>query len=299
MDHSGTFNLFNVLHFTGDQRLIDKLFRKISYHNIPFTIDLDKILKTPRDLPNTGGSEFQDVYAYLTIASPFTKTEWYPEEYRRIEKYDEETYKTVYQTVSSTSGFTPDDIAEFIQCNGRWIDLRDKGNYPFVVQGKNYVDSIMKYGAATCFAWRKAHWGTEWGGYVPIPTNTVENTLIFETAKTDILPLIRTLSEKFPDIKIEYLWVDEGFSHICGKYTYLNGTGEGYCDLIAGRNPIADEIRYKYLDGYTSFKYDKYKHDYILSGESMCSKYLFELMQKNHALVDYDGHKYCYDKILP
>jgi len=299
LDHSGTSHLFNVLHLMGDQQLIDKLLRKISYRKIPFTIDFDKILKTPRDLPNTAGSELQDVYAYLTIASPFTKTEWYPEEYRKIEKYDEETYKTVYQTVSSTSGFTPDDITEFIQCNGRWINLCDKGNYPFAVQGKNYVNSIMKYGVATCFDWRKAHWGTEWGGYVPIPTNTVENTLIFETAKTDILPLIRTLSEKFPDIEIEYLWVDEGFSHICGKYTYLNGTGEGHCDLIAGRNLIADEIRYKYLKGYTSFEYDHHKHDYVLSGENLRSISLFEMMQKNDALKNYDGHKYNYNKLLP
>ena len=157
----------------------------------------------------------------------------------------------------------------------------------------------MKYGVATCFDWRKAHWGTEWGGYVPIPTNTVENTLIFETTKTDILPLIRTLSEKFPDIEIEYLWIDEGFSHICGKYTYLNGTGEGHCDLIAGRNLIADEIRYKYLKGYTSFEYDHHKHDYILSGENLRSISLFEMMQKNDALKNYDGHKYNYNKLLP
>lgn len=62
MDHSGTSHLFNVLHLMGDQQLIDKLLRKISYRKIPFTIDFDKILKTPRDLPNTAGSELQDVY---------------------------------------------------------------------------------------------------------------------------------------------------------------------------------------------------------------------------------------------
>lgn len=297
LDHSDAFNLFNVLHFTGDQALINRMLKEISYCRIPFTIDFDKILKTPNDILPDAEHELPNVYAYLTVASPFTKPEAYPEEYRGIEKYDEKTYKAICQTILSTPGFTHDDITEFIQCNGRWIDLRNKDDYPFIIQGKTYVDNILKYGAATRSDWRRKHWGSEWNRPTPIPAYT-ENALIFQT-ENDIRPLISVLSEKFPDIEIEYLWVDEEFSHCCGRYTYCNGTGTGSHSQIIARNLIADEIKYKYLGGYTSFKYDAHKHDYILSGENMRSKCLFELMQKNHALVDYDGYEYDYNKILP
>lgn len=297
MDHSDTFNLFNVLHFTGDQALINRMLREISYRNIPFTIDFDNVLKAPNDILPDVEHELPNVYAYLTVASPFTKPEAYPEEYHGIEKYDEKTYKTISQTILSTPGFTHDDITRFIQCNGRWIDLRNKDDYPFIIQGKNYVDNILKYGAATCSDWRRKHWGSKWNKPAPIPTYT-ENTLIFQT-EGDIRPLVNALSEKFPDIEIEYLWVGEEFSHCCGRYTYRNGIGTGSHSQIIARNMIADEIKYQYLGGYTSFKYNKHKHDYILSGENMRSKCLFELMQKNHALVDYDGYEYSYDEILP
>lgn len=297
-----TENFFNVLHFTGDLTLIHKIMEKISYRKIPYSIDFNKILKPPKDLFEAHGSELPEVYAYLTIASPFTKAEWYPKQYSEIEKYDEETYETVYQTVSAAPGFTPDDIKEFIQHRGNWINLDYGYSYELVMNGKRCVESIMKYGALDD-GWCKKNWGAYYGGQIPIPTYTGNcDTLIFKTAGGDIRPLVSILSKKYPNIKIEYLWIDNKFSHECGKYTYSNGKGTGVVTETDGNylenDPIANEIKNNYFKGYTDFDYNDRKKDYILSGKNVSEIRLFELMREHDALTTYDGHEYNYDKLI-
>lgn len=304
---------FNVLHFTGDQTLINKMLKKVSHRKIPFTLDPNKILNTPRDLSDCGGSTVcEESYAYLTIASPYENREQYPKEYDSIERYDEETYKSICNTVFSVPGFSYADFRAFKPQHDNhktWVNLYDKKFYEVVLRGKQYVDGILKYGAATIWDWRKEHWGAKWCGYTPLPTYT-DNTLIFWSNGSDIRPLIKILSKKFPDIKIEYLWADDKFSHICGECTYLKGEETGIATEISSNKPITDEIVYKikydYLKGYTIIEYNDYAKDYILRNEehpysAFASKvYLYQLMKENGGLINYDGHPYSYDKyILP
>lgn len=290
----------NALHFTGDIPLIHKIMKSISYRKIPYTIDFNKILKQPKDLYESHGSELQYVYAYLTIASPFTKVEWYPERYSKIEKYDEETFKTVYQTVSTTPGFEPERLKIFTHREIDWLKLDNENNYELVLLGKKCVESLIKYGA-TDDDWCKKNWGAHWGGQTPIPTYTGNcDTLIFKTNGGDIQPLVNILSKTHLHIKIEYLWADDKFSDCCGKYTYCNGEETGITTNVNDGCSIVNEIINDYLKGYTHFDYDDSKEDYVLYGKNVGQTTLFELMCEHDALTTYDGHPYDYDKyILP
>lgn len=302
---------FNVLHFTGDRTLINKMLKKISYRKIPFTFDPNKVLTTPRELRDVCDfniGQRDTVYAYLTIASPYTDITQYPKIYSQIEKYDEETYNRVCQALFSTSVFSKTELDAFGKNNPSWLNLHYKKSYKEVLRGRACVESVLKHGITTLWDWRKEHWGADWCGHTPIPTRT-DNTLIFRSTKGNIRPLVRMLSKKFPDVKIEYLWADDKFSHDCGECMYFKGEETCIATEISDNKPITNEIvyeiKYDYLKGYTVIEYNDYAEDYILRNEEhpysafYSEVHLYQLMQRNNGLVNYDGHEYNYNKILP
>ena len=75
--------------------------------------------------------------------------------------------------------------------------------------GKKYLSNISKYGYKDWYDWACSDdgWGTKWG------TSDVEwvsdNCVEFETAWSFCHPIVKKLSEMFPDVAIEAEWSDE------------------------------------------------------------------------------------------
>ena len=70
------------------------------------------------------------------------------------------------------------------------------------------------------YSWRWDNWGTKWGACDTYKVD--ENTISFSTAWCPPLKVIEKLSEKFPDRKIEFLFVNEDYD---GEHTLIFKNG--------------------------------------------------------------------------
>ena len=70
------------------------------------------------------------------------------------------------------------------------------------------------------YGWSIDHWGTKWNAY---EHNECLDHLEFETAWAAPHPVIKKLSEMYPNLKITHRWADEDIGYNCGKRVYMNG----------------------------------------------------------------------------
>lgn len=86
--------------------------------------------------------------------------------------------------------------------------------------GKTYVDNYLNYGTFDWYEWCINNWGTKWNACEPYVS---DNFIEFETAWSFAEPIVRKLSEKFPNIAFNVEYADEDMGHNCGKLTFRNG----------------------------------------------------------------------------
>lgn len=93
--------------------------------------------------------------------------------------------------------------------------------------GKTAWLNLLNYGAPTWYEWRNEHWGTKWNsygyGYEASIASDGKRYLSFETAWSAPCPILRKLSEMYPDVAIIHEWADEDIGHNCGRVKYLAG----------------------------------------------------------------------------
>lgn len=88
--------------------------------------------------------------------------------------------------------------------------------------GKKYYENEQKYGFTTWYGWCNAHWGTKWNAYDCTHNNTAHE-FEFLTAWCSPEPVIKKISERFPDITIVHRWADEDVGYNVGEREYLAG----------------------------------------------------------------------------
>jgi hypothetical protein len=80
------------------------------------------------------------------------------------------------------------------------------------------------YGKNTWYDWRIEHWGTKWNSRncecYPYEGGT---EIIFDTAWSCPEPVIRHLSEMYPDARSRHAWADEDIGQNVGEALYSNG----------------------------------------------------------------------------
>ncbi len=79
------------------------------------------------------------------------------------------------------------------------------------------------YGKNNWYDWNRANWGTKWNSYGYSFQYPENESLIFETAWSAPHPVIKKLSEMYPNIAIEHQWADEDIGYNCGERKYLGG----------------------------------------------------------------------------
>ena len=91
--------------------------------------------------------------------------------------------------------------------------------------GKTAWQNIQKYGAPTWYEWSITNWGTKWNayGYEEGTDYSACDELTFQTAWSAPHPILRKLSEMFPEIVFKHRWADEDIGMNCGERCYCGG----------------------------------------------------------------------------
>lgn len=199
----------NNITFSGDDAEIKKMLEAIKADEIGFgSIDFNKIISMPESLIIESGSRsnkgIEMVKNYL---------ENMPEEL----KSKEGTYEEFLEDLRNHSA----DIS----------DEEEKKTWDI---GVTAVDNLHKYGAPTWYEWCCKNWGTKWNAFECTEVNENVKSISFQTAWSTPFPIMKKLSERFPDIEIRTEFADEDIGQNCGMYTFKDG------EIISEWNP-ADE----------------------------------------------------------
>ena len=91
--------------------------------------------------------------------------------------------------------------------------------------GRAAYRNLLKYGAPTWYEWGIKNWGTKWNayGYQDGEDYSKAKELRFNTAWSAPHPILKKLSQMYPDIAITHEWADEDIGMNCGRRQYLDG----------------------------------------------------------------------------
>lgn len=67
------------------------------------------------------------------------------------------------------------------------------------------------------YDWNIAHWGTKWNAYSS-RCDISTKTLIFTTANSSAYPVVKALSERYPDVYFKYRFADEDFGYNVAEF---------------------------------------------------------------------------------
>lgn len=115
-------------------------------------------------------------------------------------------------------------------------ELSDEQFGEFLKMLSNY----REHGYFHCMDFNRAEWGTKWNAY---NCEVIEGVASFETAWSHPNPVIKKLSEMFPDVEIEIEYADEDFGNNLGSYSIKNGV-QVFINKIKNPNEFAIKLHY-------------------------------------------------------
>ena len=190
----------NRLSYNGNETEIKEMLEKIRYDNATIgTIDFNKIIPMPKSLDIECGSRtdkgIEMVKNYL---------ENLPAEL----KGKEGTYEEILEDLHNHSADISDDEEKKI-----W-DV-----------GVTAVDNLYKYNAPTWYEWCNDNWNTKWNacGYDENTDYSDSDFIWFQTAWSAPIPVIKKLSEMYPNIELTLEFADEDLGQNCGEMKFKGG----------------------------------------------------------------------------
>ena len=192
----------NHIEFNGDKQRIDAMLNKIKSDEYGIgTIDFKKIISMPETLNIEAGSRTDHgLKAYREFIEVYTAGRSDKEALKALENIPTESENAFLRQRT--------DIK------------RDEWEL-----GKTAWQNIQKYGAPTWYEWSITNWGTKWNayGYEEGTDYSACDELTFQTAWSAPHPILRKLSEMFPEIVFKHRWADEDIGMNCGERCYLGG----------------------------------------------------------------------------
>ena len=95
---------------------------------------------------------------------------------------------------------------------------------PNIFLGDLGIKEREQYGKNNWYDWSIANWGTKWNA---LSHNRQEDadkgTLVFYTAYNAPHPILKKLSEMFPEVTVHHQWADEDIGCNCGERAYKGG----------------------------------------------------------------------------
>jgi hypothetical protein len=190
----------NIVSFQGDKEKIQEMLEAIKNDTCGVgTIDFNKVIPMPETLDIESGSRTD----------------------RGLKAYKD--FVSIYLLNKDINGVDLLNIP--LESEKVFLDMRtdiDKDEWEL---GRTAFQNIQKYGSPTWYEWSINNWGTKWNacGYEADTDYSGRDKLCFETAWSAPHPIIKKLSEMYPEIKFEIEWADEDLGNNCGRSVYLAG----------------------------------------------------------------------------
>lgn len=89
--------------------------------------------------------------------------------------------------------------------------------------GFKAISNLLKYGFTNCYDWSICNWGTQWN---TMYSEAIGDKIYFHAANNFPEPVIKHLSEIFPDVEFEYKYADEDLGTNCGFGSIKDGVYE-------------------------------------------------------------------------
>ena len=97
----------------------------------------------------------------------------------------------------------------------------EKDDYDKILEvGKLIYENVVNFGYRSWYGWAIDNWGTKWNAS---ETYVEDGEISFETAWSTPYPVIKKLSEIFPDLTLKLRFADESIGDNCGEYHLKNG----------------------------------------------------------------------------
>lgn len=120
--------------------------------------------------------------------------------------------------INAAEGLEPEAVKELEEkCKA---ELNDEEAWDL---GKKYYENIQEHGCPTWYEWARENWGTKWNAYDCEPADFNRHWLSFLTAWCGVPDILKKISEKFPEVYIDYAWVDEDIGSNVGRIEYEGG----------------------------------------------------------------------------
>lgn len=207
----------NNITFSGDAAEIKKMLEAIKDDEIGFgSIDFNKIIPMPESLNIECGSRTDKGIA---MVKEFLEN--FPEELKG-------------------KGGTYEDFVEDMRNHS--VDISDEEEKKIWDIGVTAVDNLYKYDATTWYDWCCENWGTKWNASECTEVDENAKSISFQTAWSTPFPVMKRLSEMFPNIEIRTEFADEDIGQNCGMYTFKGG------EIISEWNPAEGETNKEALE---------------------------------------------------
>lgn len=207
----------NNITFIGDAAEIKKMLEAIKDDEIGFgSIDFNKIISMPELLNIECGSRTDKG---IEMVKEFLEN--FPKELKG-------------------KGGTYEDFVEDMRNHS--MDISDEEEKEIWDIGVTAVDNLYKYNATTWYDWRCENWGTKWNACECAKVNENSKSISFQTAWSTPFPVMKKLSEMFPNIEIRTEFADEDIGQNCGMCTLKGG------EIISEWNPSDEETNKEALE---------------------------------------------------
>lgn len=192
-----------------------------------YTFDFNKIKKMPKELLIENSTTTNDcikVYLsslplndYFDKAKMLANAELFPQitatNYLRLG--EKETNELVKRCIDFNSKGTSSNNSPIF-----------KTKEDVIAYGKKAVDNVKKYKAKDWYDWSIKNWGTKWDACYTSYDESCPNEVMFQTAWSDVRPLIIELSKKHPENSFFYEYSEEEVGNYVGKCLIKNGKFE-------------------------------------------------------------------------
>ena len=178
----------NRLMIIAEQDRIQEVMERIKFDEYGLgSLDFEKIIPMPPELKVTSGSRSQKALEFYTLY-----------------------VKHAHDSDQSTR----EKLMQEYQVDQAFMDF-----------GKQLYENKQKHGAADWLDWSIENWGTKWNGYGYEDTPEREGgaEIVFKTAWSRPKPIIKALSQMFPDVQFRHQWADEDIGRNVGEVLYLDG----------------------------------------------------------------------------
>lgn len=226
----------NILIFSGQQKDIDRLMNYVRVTGEEYgSFDFNRIIPMPDTMNlESGSSQIDALNVYFSAINPDTED-------MGIKKITKKEFKERLNLVNSGRRFAAVDIdatltyEKVCEISKKYFEGADNEfrqnsivKDDIFLFGKTVFENVQNYGTADWYSWSCENWGTKWNAYNCTEQDVGSFEMEFQTAWSAPHPVIRKLSEMFPEVAIHHKWADEDMGNNCGFADYRGGIGEPY-----------------------------------------------------------------------